>query len=131
MYHCEQVAPLIGDEPKLQNLIRLKLMKRGGVGYVQPSPTTFPTIEEVHHFIVACGALPCVAWLDGTLPGEQAIDELLELHIGKGVVAFNIVPDRNWNIADPEDAPPQTAKTLRDRAPGRTSSTCLSTSARR
>ena len=97
-----QVTPLIGDEPKLQNLIRLKLMKRGGAGYVQPGPAAFPIIDEVHHLILACGALPCVAWLDGTLPGEQAIGELLELHIGKGAVALNIVPDRNWNIADPE-----------------------------
>ena len=28
--------------------------------------------------------------------------ELLELLISQGVVALNIVPDRNWNIADPE-----------------------------
>ena len=34
--------------------------------------------------IAACGAIPCAAWLDGTLPGEQAIEELLELLIGKG-----------------------------------------------
>jgi hypothetical protein len=27
--------------------------------------------------------------------------ELLELLISKGVVALNIIPDRNWNIADP------------------------------
>ena len=32
------------------------------------------------------------------------MDELLELLVGKGVVALNIVPDRNWNIADPRDA---------------------------
>jgi hypothetical protein len=51
---------------------------------------------------VVCGALPCAAWLDGTSEGEQAIEDLLELLIGKGVVAMNIVPDRNWNIPDPE-----------------------------
>ena len=53
-------------------------------------------------FTIACGALPCYAWLDGTLAGEQSIEELLELLISKGVVALNIVPDRNWNIADPD-----------------------------
>jgi hypothetical protein len=52
--------------------------------------------------IVTCGALPCATWLDGTSAGEQAEEELLELLIGKGVVALNIVPDRNWNIADPD-----------------------------
>jgi hypothetical protein len=77
-------------------------MKKGGVGYVQPGPDTFPTVEEFHRFIIACGALPCATWLDGLSAGEQAIEELLELLIGKGVVALNIVPDRNWNIADPD-----------------------------
>jgi hypothetical protein len=97
-----QVATLMGDTPKFQSLIRAKLMKRGGVGYVQPSPDTFPTVEEFHELIVACGALPCAAWLDGTSAGERAIEELLDLLINKGVVALNIIPDRNWNIADPE-----------------------------
>jgi hypothetical protein len=90
-----------GDGPGLQNLIRKKLMKRGGVGYVQPGPDAFPTIEEFHSLIEACGALPCAAWLDGTTAGEQRMEELLEWLIGKGVVALNIIPDRNWNIADP------------------------------
>jgi hypothetical protein len=97
-----RVATLIGDAPKFQDLIRAKLMKRGGVGYVQPDSGMFPTVEEFHRLILACGALPCAAWLDGTSAGEQAIEELLNLLIGKGVVALNIIPDRNWNIADPE-----------------------------
>jgi len=50
---------------------------------------------------LACDALPCAAWLDGTTSGEEHIDELLELLIGKGAVALNIVPDRNWDIKDP------------------------------
>ena len=98
----DQVATLVGDTPKFQNLIRSKLMKRGGAGYVQPGPDTFPTLDEFHQLIVQCGALPCATWLDGTSAGEQAIEELLELLIGKGVVALNIIPDRNWNIADTE-----------------------------
>jgi hypothetical protein len=98
----DEVAALMGDAPKFQGLIRAKLMKRGSVGYVQPGPDTFPTVEEFHRLILACGALPCAAWLDGTSAGEQAIEELLNLLISKGAVALNIVPDRNWNIADPE-----------------------------
>jgi hypothetical protein len=99
---AEQVRGQIGDAPKFQNTIRSKLMKRGGVGYAQPGPDTFPSVDEVNHLIVACGALPCAAWLDGTTAGEEAIEELLELLIAKGAVALNIVPDRNWNIPDPE-----------------------------
>lgn len=98
----EQVRAQIADAPKFQNTIRAKLMKRGGVGYAQPGPDTFPSIDEVNRLIVACGALPCAAWLDGTTSGEQAIEELLELLIAKGAAALNIIPDRNWNISDPE-----------------------------
>jgi len=93
---------LMADLPKFKNLIRAKLMKRGGVGYVEPTPETFPTVEEVNRLTVAAQALPCATWLDGTSDGEQDIVELLELLIGKGVVALNIIPDRNWNIADRE-----------------------------
>jgi hypothetical protein len=98
----QQAAGLVQELPKLHNVIRARLMKQGGVGYVLPSPDTFPTVEEFHDLIEACGALPCAAWLDGTSTGEQAIEELLNLLIDKGVVALNIVPDRNWNIADPD-----------------------------
>ncbi len=98
----DQVTTAIADTAKLQNLIRARLMKRGGVGYVQPGSGSFPTLEEFHRLIVQCGALPCATWLDGTSAGEQAVEELLNLLIGKGVVALNIIPDRNWNISDPE-----------------------------
>lgn len=98
----EQVTAQIGDAAKFGNTLRAKLMKRGGVGYIQPGAETFPGVDEVNRLIVACGALPCATWLDGTSTGEQAEMELLDLLIGKGAVALNIIPDRNWNIADPE-----------------------------
>ncbi len=98
----DAVAALVDNRPKFQNLLRASLMKRGGVGYVQPGPDTFPSVAEFHKLVLACGALPCAAWLDGLSEGEQAIEELLALLIGQGVVALNIVPDRNWNIPDPE-----------------------------
>jgi hypothetical protein len=96
-----QAAALMEDEARFRKLIRARLMKQGGIGYVQPGPETFPDIDELHRLIVACGALPCIGWLDGTSEGEQAIEELLELLIDKGAVALNIVPDRNWNVANP------------------------------
>jgi len=96
-----QIAAIIGDYAKFSNLVRGKLMKKGGVGYVVPTPAAFPTVEEYHSFIVACGALPTATWLDGTTAGEEAIEELMGLLIEQGAVALNIIPDRNWNIADP------------------------------
>jgi hypothetical protein len=97
----EKVAAVIYKEADFQNLARSKLMKRGGVGYVQPGPDSFPTVDEVHRFVSACGALPCATWLDGLSQAEQDEEKLLELLISKGAAALNIVPDRNWNIADP------------------------------
>ena len=97
-----RVAALMREGPPFRQAIRAKLMKRGGVGYVQPGPETFPTLDAVHRLIVASGALPCAAWLDGTSEGEQMMEGLLALLIGEGVVALNIVPDRNWNVADPD-----------------------------
>lgn len=99
---ASRVAALAQDLPSLHNTVRSKLMKRGGVGYVQPDHGSFPSVEEVNELVIACGALPCATWLDGTSSGEQCEEELLALLIGKGIVALNIVPDRNWNIADPE-----------------------------
>ncbi|HEX9596827.1 MAG TPA: hypothetical protein VF982_08120, partial [Anaerolineales bacterium] len=96
----EQTAEAMRDLAGFQNTIRSKLMKKGGVGYVQPGHDTFPPIEKLTAMILACGALPCAAWLDGTTSGEERIEELLDLLIGKGAVALNIVPDRNWDIQD-------------------------------
>ena len=98
----DHTAALMRDGPKFQSLVRKKLMKRGGVGYVRPGPDSFPTVDQFHQMVEACDALICATWLDGTSEGEQDMEELLHLLIGKGAAALNIVPDRNWNIADPE-----------------------------
>lgn len=95
-----KVAGLRLDAPSFHNVVRAKLMKRGGVGYVQPDAGMFPSVEQVNAMITACGALPCVTWLDGASQGEQDIEELLDVMISKGAVALNIIPDRNWNLAD-------------------------------
>ncbi len=58
-------------------------------------------LEDVHRLILACGALPCMAWLDGTSAGEAAPRTWIEYWLAAGAVALNIIPDRNWNIADP------------------------------
>lgn len=98
----EGIAAILDDEPKLEALIRAKTMKRGGVGYVQPDTSTFPTLVAFNQFVIDGGGIPTCAWLDGTTDGEQDMERLLQLQISAGVEAINIVPDRNWNIADPE-----------------------------
>lgn len=98
----EEILKILDSPAKLRNTLRAKLMKRGGPGYVQPTASTFPPIREVVDMIVACGALPCAAWLDGTSAGEADADALLDLYLDLGCLAFNIIPDRNWNITDPQ-----------------------------
>ncbi|MCB0241415.1 MAG: hypothetical protein KDH08_22920, partial [Anaerolineae bacterium] len=39
----------------------------------------------------------------GMSAGERDMEELLGLLINKGAVALNIIPDRNWNLANPEE----------------------------
>jgi hypothetical protein len=90
----------LGDSPaegaKLQNLIRAKTMKKGGVGYVQPSKDTFPLMSDMNRFVLESGGIPTLAWLDGTTDGEKCIEELFAVGMASGVAAINIIPDRNY-----------------------------------
>ena len=95
-----QVDAAMQTDYGLANLVRKALMKKGGAAYVPPGPDTFPKVDQFHAFVIGSGGIPCATWLDGTSPGEQALPELLDLLIGKGAATFNIIPDRNWNIAD-------------------------------
>lgn len=97
-----EVESILQDRTAFHNLLRKRLMKRGGVAYMQPDAGTFPSVDAFHAILDAAQAIPCSAWLDGTSKGEQDIERLLDLLMAKGVSALNIVPDRNWNIKDPE-----------------------------
>ena len=98
----DEMAGLLGDSRRLQALIRRKTMKRGGVGYQEPGPDAFPLMTEVNRFALAVGAIPTATWLDGTRQGEKDIEELLDLHQAAGSAALNVIPDRNWNVPDPD-----------------------------
>lgn len=98
---ADKMAAMLDDGPTMQGLIRSKTMKSGGVGYVQPDGADFPRMEQVNQFAIDAGGFPMHTWLDGLSAGEQAIEELLDLAMGKGAAAINIIPDRNWNLSDP------------------------------
>lgn len=95
-----ETGKLINGGNKLEDIVRSKFAKKGGFGYVQPSSETFPPVEGVFAFVKACGAIPMESWLDGTSEGERDGKALLELSKSKGAAALNLIPDRNWNIAD-------------------------------
>ncbi len=93
---------LSGQPVKLEGAIRSKTMKSGGVGYVKPSPESFPTLAAMNEFITGCGAVPTLAWLNGLTAGENALDELLALHKKYGTRAATLIPARNVNGSTPE-----------------------------
>lgn len=97
------VAALFANVPALEEKVRGKLMKKGGLGYEQPGPQTFPPTGEVYAWVKACGGVPMDSWLDGTSEGEKRAQELLECNRSLGARALNLIPDRNWNLKDPED----------------------------
>lgn len=99
---AEATAALMADEPAFEELVRSRLAKRGGLGYEQPSEETFPPVEDFIAWVASCGAIPMTTWLDGASAGESDGRAMLECMRAKGAVAVNIIPDRNWNVSDPE-----------------------------
>jgi len=49
------------------------------------------------------GGIPIGTWLDGTNPGEENPEELIELLISKRIKGITIIPERNWNIKDQKE----------------------------
>ena len=99
----ERVAPLLEDVPALKDLIRVKLMKGGGVGYMKPDEGSFPYLDSIVGMTLNCGALPSGGWLDGTSDGERDTNQLFSFYKQKGIPTVTIIPDRNWNIESPEE----------------------------
>jgi hypothetical protein len=89
---------LLTDRPALEEKVRSKLAKRGGLGYEAPTPKTFPRVEDFVAWVKSCRAIPMVTWLDGTSAGEKDAKAMLECLRAKGCAALNIIPDRNWNL---------------------------------
>ena len=104
------IATILDTLPVLEEYIRARLAKKGGVGYIQPSPNTFPTADNFISWVGSCGAVPMYAWLDGASMGEQKPLDLLACLKSKGIAAVNIIPDRNWRFSDPKKHAEKTAK---------------------
>ncbi|MDR3212266.1 MAG: hypothetical protein LBU79_10180 [Planctomycetota bacterium] len=98
----QDVEGLLSSPGAFRNAIRGKLMKKGGVGYVQPDGGSFPSQTDFFAMIRDAGAIPCLAWLDGSSLGETDPNRLLGDFLDLGIMAVNIIPERNWNLADPK-----------------------------
>jgi hypothetical protein len=99
----EKTKDIIQNKNQFEEKIRSVFAKKGGIGYVQPDEKTFPSADDFIQMVLECGAIPMVAWLDGTSKGESAPMSLLECLAEKGASALNIIPDRNHNIKNPEE----------------------------
>lgn len=102
VFNADEAELVAKSVNAMNDYLRTKLMKKGGLGYEQPTESTFPPIDEVIALIKSCRALPNSAWLDGSLPGEADPKAQLECLVAKGLEMVNIIPDRNWNFKDPE-----------------------------
>lgn len=104
-----RVRELMPDGVAFRDLIRAKLMKKGGVGYAAPERGSFPELSRMVEMAASCGAIPTCTWLDGTSAGESGAGEVVDFHRSKGAVALNVIPDRNWNLKDPGERKLKTA----------------------
>lgn len=105
-----EIRTLMDDTPRFHEKMRARLMKFGGIGYVAPNSDSFPSIENAIKMMLGMESLPTATWLDGTNPGEADSSAFLGLLASKGVVALNIIPDRNWNIKNAEEKAVKTRK---------------------
>ena len=98
----EDVEALLASRTKMGDVVRARFAKRGGFGYVQPTAESFPKMSEFIDWVRDCGAIPMESWLDGTGTGEADAERLIDTSVAKGCRVLNLIPDRNWNIADRE-----------------------------
>ena len=77
----------------LEEQVRRRLIKHGGVAYQQPGPASFPEIGAFCAWVRDAGAIPMAAWRDGTSAGESDPEAWLEALEARGVAAVNVVPE--------------------------------------
>jgi len=99
----EKIQALYPDRASFYDLVRTKLMKFGGVGYVEQDAGDFPTLSEVNRMIHELGAIPSFSWLYGISSGERDTAKLFDFCLSEGVETIFFIPDRNWNIPDEEE----------------------------
>lgn len=87
-------ADTVADLPHgaLQDLVRRRLIKHGGVAYQQPGPASFPEIGVFCDWVRDSGAIPMAAWRDGTSRGESDPVAWLDALGARGVASVNVVP---------------------------------------
>ena len=91
---------LLDDVSALENEIRARLLKKGGVAYAKENEKAFPEIEKVIEIIVNAGGIPCYPVLLDDKNGnyteyESDSMKLLEKLNEKKVSSIELIPGRN------------------------------------
>ena len=91
----EQPAAAVAGLPRgrLEEQIRRRLIKRGGVAYQQPGAGSFPEIGAFFTWVREAGAIPMAAWRDGASAGEADTEAWLDALEARGAAALNVVPE--------------------------------------
>ena len=84
----------------LENEIRSKLLKKGGVAYVEEDDKAFPVLEKIIQAILELGGIPCYPVLLDDAKGnytefEQDFDQLHSELSARNVFAVELIPGRN------------------------------------
>ena len=95
-----------------QEILRKKLIKFGGPGYIKPEVENFPLFDEVVKMTEKVGGIPIGTWLDGTNPGEENPENLIGLMKNKKIKGITIIPERNWNIKNSDERKIKTEKLI-------------------
>ncbi len=100
----EEVEKMKKEKPgDFMEKIRSALVKNSGPGYVKPDTQNFPTIDEFIKMVNESKGIVVGNWLDGTNEGEKNPEEFLEFMVSRGIKIFTIIPERNWNISNPQE----------------------------
>ena len=91
---------LIDDVPALENKIRARLLKKGGVAYAEENEKAFPEIEKIIEIIVNAGGIPCYPVLLDDKNGnfteyESDSMELMRKLKKLNVPSIELIPGRN------------------------------------
>jgi hypothetical protein len=84
----------------MDNELRSKLLKKGGVAFVEEDPTAFLTLDEIKQFILEAQGIPCYPVLLDDAEGnftdyEKDFDALLRHLTRNRVYAVELIPGRN------------------------------------
>ncbi len=90
----------INDAAAFENEIRSKLLKAGGVAYVEEDEKAFLEVDDIKHIILSMGGIPTYPLLLDDKNGrftdfEHPREKLKEALLARGIYSIEFIPHRN------------------------------------